>query len=137
MNMDTFIKVPSWAYDFCYYHFFVAIIIVVSSLWSLVQLMLIPSAAKKQFPVIRVALTIVLSGIVTVVLLMMQFWVCRSALAPGRNVSKEQFATMCKNDKDCHLDSSDTTSSCTCGERGLCGGCLYKNTQGTGEYVGF
>ena len=139
-SLDAFIKVPSWAYDFCYYHFFLALIIVVSSLWSLVSLFFLPASVKKQTPYvwISVALTIILSGIVTVVLTMMQFWVCRSALAPGRvqRDTKELFATMCKENKDCQAVSSDTDAGCTCGGRGVCGGCMYTKTQGSGDYEG-
>lgn len=134
--MDAIIRVPTWAYDFCYYYLIVAIFVAVATVYSVVLLVASP-IKKKIVPI----LTLLSSGVVTVVLTMMQFWVCRSALAPTTKqvATAEKFATMCANDKDCQAATSDTTATCTCGGRGMCTGCLYRNTQGTtgGDYAGF
>ncbi len=111
--MESVIQVPSWAYDFCYYYYFAAIVVAALSLWSIVHLLMLPSAIKKSMSVPWLVLTMLLSGIVSVVLMMMQFWICRSALDPRK---KETFATMCGNGEDCQ-------NSCTCGGRGTCGRC--------------
>ena len=132
--MESIIRVPAWAYDFCYYNLAMAALVVVATLYSVVLLLLAPglSFMKKFFPI----LTLLSSGLVTVVLTMMNFWVCRSALAPKK---QEPFAVMCANDKDCQAASTDTSKSCTCGGRGVCGGCMYAKTQGAsgGDYPGF
>lgn len=149
--MESIIRVPAWAYDFCYYNLAMAALVVVATLYSVVLLLLAPglSFMKKFFPI----LTLLSSGLVTVVLTMMNFWVCRSALAPNKNketfrdrpsapggrFGSETFAVMCANDKDCQAASTDTSKSCTCGGRGVCGGCMYAKTQGAsgGDYPGF
>ena len=112
--METVIQVPAWAYDFCYYYLFFAIIIAVSSLWSIAHLIMLPSTIKKSLSVPWLIVTMLMSGIVTIVLTMMQFWVCRSALEPRK---KEAFASMCGNDMECKQ------SNCNCGGRGRCGNC--------------
>ena len=76
------VKVPAWAYDFCYYYLAVAAVVVVYSLFTLGRLVMLPSLVKKAVPVTAVAVSLILSGAVTVLLTMMQFLVCRSELAP-------------------------------------------------------
>lgn len=78
--MEAVTTPPSWAYDFCYYFLGAAAVITVASIYSLVLLWSMPS--KKGVPIVWVSANIILSAVVAVVLTMMQFWVCRSALAP-------------------------------------------------------
>ena len=127
--MDTLnmvVKVPVWAYDFCYYYLAVAGVVVVYSLYSIVQLLLLPAAVQKVVPVFAVAFALLVSGSVTVLLTMMQFWVCRSALEP-----RERFADKCKSDDDCTALAGTQRSGapCTCGGRGFCGGCTVNNNM--------
>jgi len=129
--LNMVVQVPAWAYDFCFYYLAVAAVVVVYSLYSLVQLFMLPALVKKVVPVTSIAIALVLSGAVTALLTMMQFWVCRSALAPhtaekfashnmgvrsgvkeqfasnnmrgvlGGPVGVEQFAVTCKKPEDC------------------------------------
>jgi hypothetical protein len=128
--MDTFkkiVEVPSWAHDFCYYYLAVAGIVVLYSLYSLWQLFTLPGIVRKFVPTASMALALILSGAVTTVLAMMQFWICRSALAPAR---KEGFAVACKSDADCTaVGGVPQGSLCSCGGRGFCGGCVMQNNM--------
>jgi hypothetical protein len=121
--MEAVLDAPAWAYDFCYYYAFVAAIVVVSTVYSLVKLMMLPSLAKKFLPMTSLTLTLILSAVVTVVLTMMQFWICRGALRP-----KEKFAVRCSGTSECtDVMGLPQNSDCTCGARGFCGGCKMRN----------
>jgi len=122
-SLNTLIAVPSWAYDFCYYYFFVAVLVVVTTVVTILQLVLLPASVKKAAPVTITILALLLSALVTSILAMMQFWVCRSALKP----STENFAVQCKTTGDCKAVTGDGGKSCECGGRGLCGGCVMQN----------
>ncbi len=120
------VKVPSWAYDFCYYYLAVAAIIAVYSLWALVKLFTLPGIVKRFVPVTTMALALILSGAVSVILTMMQFWVCRSALKP----TAEKFAVKCSGTADCGaVGGAPQRDTCSCGGRGLCGGCIMQNNM--------
>ena len=125
--MDSVLATPSWAYDFCYYYAFVAAIVVVSAGYSIVKLLLLPALAKKFVPVTSLVLSLVLSAAVSVVLTMMQFWICRGAL------KREAFAVQCdksKGNADClSVMGTPQSSDCTCGDRGFCGGCVMRNNM--------
>jgi len=123
--LNLVVNVPSWAYDFCYYYLAVAAVVVVFSLYTLVRLFMLPSVVLKVIPVTSVALSLLLSGAVTVLLTLMQFWVCRSALKPRR----EAFAVACKKTEDCTAEAGPQRpdSLCTCGGRGFCGGCTMNS----------
>lgn len=129
--MDSVLATPSWAYDFCYYFAFVAAVVVVTTVYSLVKLMMLPSLAKKFLPMTSLSLTLILSAVVTVVLTMMQFWICRGALKPKekfQNKKIEKFAVRCSGTSDCtDVMGLPQDSDCTCGARGLCGGCKMRN----------
>jgi hypothetical protein len=130
--MDAFnaiVKVPSWAYDFCYYYLAAAAVVVVYSLYSIVSLLMLPAAVKKSVPVVSIVVALLLSGLVSSVLVMMQFWICRSALRPS---TVEKFAVACANDGDCVAAAgAPQDSSCTCGARGVCGGCISRSSWGS------
>ncbi len=122
------IQVPSWAFDFCYYYLAVAALIAVYSIWALVKLFSLPGMIKKFVPTTTMAVALVLSGAFSVLLSMMQFWVCRSALAPA--AAKEKFAVACKSGEDCTaVMGTPQKDTCTCGARGLCGGCTMQNNM--------
>jgi hypothetical protein len=122
--MDAVLATPSWAYDFCYYYAFVAAIVVVSAGYSVVRLLLLPALAKKVVPVTSLVISLVLSALVTVVLTMMQFWICRGAL------KHEPFAVQCKSPDDCtDVTGTPQGPDCTCGGRGFCGGCVMQNNM--------
>ena len=123
--LNLVVKVPAWAYDFCYYYLAVAAVVVVYSLFTLGRLVMLPSLVKKAVPVTAVAVSLILSGAVTVLLTMMQFWVCRSALAPRT----EKFAVACKKTEDCTAvaGTQKPGSLCSCGGRGFCAGCTMNS----------
>lgn len=127
--MNMLIQVPSWAYDFCYYYLAVAAVVAVFSVYTIVKLFMLPSMVKKVIPTTMVAVSLLLSGGVSILLTMMQFWVCRSALAP--RVMKEKFAVTCKNTGDCLAvaGTQRSDSLCTCGDRGLCAGCTMNSNM--------
>lgn len=127
--MESILNTPSWAYDFCYYYAFVAAIVVVSTVWSLVKLNMLPAIAKKLLPMTSITVTMLLSALVTVVLTMMQFWICRGALNPAKTA--EKFAVTCTNGvEDCTaVMGTPQGPDCTCGARGLCGGCVMQNNM--------
>ena len=123
-----FIQVPSWAYDFCYYYLAVAALIAVYSIWALVKVFSLPGMIRKFVPTTTVALALIISGGFSVLLTLMQFWVCRSALAPS--AAKEKFAVKCSGEEDCKaVMGQPQGSTCTCGARGLCGGCTMRNNM--------
>jgi len=123
--LNMVVPVPAWAYDFCHYYLAVAAVIVVYSLYSMVQLFMLPATVKKMVPVTGVALSLLLSGGFSVLMAMMQFWICRSALAP----KMEKFAVTCKSVDDCTAVAGPQKpgSLCTCGKRGFCAGCTMDN----------
>jgi len=128
------VNVPSWAYDFCYYYLAVAAAITVLSLYNLVQLVFLPSVVHKVVPTTTIVINLVIATAVTVLLTMMQFWICRSALKPSSG--KESFAVTCSKDEDCTavMGTQAAGAPCTCGARGLCGGCVMNNTMESGKH---
>lgn len=124
--LNAVVQVPSWAYDFCYYYLAVAALVVVTTLWGVVKMLALPGIVKKFIPATGIILSLLLSGAVTTVLAMMQFWVCRSALKP----STEKFAVACSSDADCTaVMGTPQNSLCSCGGRGFCGGCVMQNNM--------
>lgn len=115
--MDAVTTPPSWAYDFCYYFLGAAAVITVASIYSLVLLWSMPS--KKGVPIVWVSVNIVASAVVAVVLTMMQFWVCRSALAPK---TVERFFA---------------GAECSCGGAGTCPVCLALKKPVAGDLPGW
>lgn len=130
--LNAIIRVPSWAYDFCYYYFAVAVIVALYSLYSMVQLFLMPGAYKRVIPFISTVLALGLSSLVSIVLALMQFWVCRSALKPAdvASAKNENFEIACKSGEDCTaVAGTPQGSDCVCGGRGVCGGCVMQNNM--------
>ena len=133
------ITVPSWAYDFCYYYFAMAVIVALYGVYALFQLFTLPGMIKKFVPTTTIAIGLILSIGLSVVLSLMQFWICRSALAPAAGKEKfavksksgkEHFAVKCANDADCQaVMGTPQGSQCSCGGRGLCGGCVMQNNM--------
>ena len=135
--LNSLITVPSWAYSFCYYFLVLAVLLAGLSLWSVLELILMPSSLRKSLPMMSMILRIVLNGAVAVVLFMMNFWICRSALKP---VVKEKFAVRCSGTGDCLavMGTQPEGSLCSCGGRGLCGGCVMNNNmEPQGEFMPF
>jgi hypothetical protein len=127
--LNMVVQVPSWAYDFCYYYLAVAAVVVVYSLYSIFQLLTLPAVVQKVVPVASLTISLVISGVVATLLTMMQFWICRSALAPRRLA--EKFAVQCKTSEECLgvAGTQNGRSSCGCGERGLCAGCVMNSNM--------
>ena len=124
------VPVPSWAYDFCYYYLALAALIVVFSVYSIVQLIFLPAIVQKVLPTGVIAINLAISATVTVLLTMMQFWICRSALKPSPAVL-EKFAVACASDQDCVAvaGTQPEKSLCNCGGRGYCGGCVMNSNM--------
>ena len=126
-KLNAIITVPSWAYDFCYYYFAVAAIVVFYTLYAVWQLLTLPGIVKKFVPITSLVISALLSGALVAVTTMMQFWICRKALVP----STEKFAVKCSGTSDCLAvnGTQPPGSTCSCGGRGLCGGCVMNNTM--------
>lgn len=155
--MDAFNKivaVPTWAYDLCYYYLAIAVIIVAYTLYALFRLVMLPGVVKKFVPVITLAIGLILSGGVSAVLTMMQFWICRSALSPAQVREKfangngqkqqqpsqgqgpmppatsEQFAVQCASDADCQaVNGTQPGGSPGRCQGGTCGGYTFNNNM--------
>ena len=99
------------------------------SVYTIVQLFLMPGAYKRVVPFVSTVLALGLSSLVSIVLALMQFWVCRSALKPAAaEAKKEAFAVACKSGEDCTaVAGTPQGSTCACGGRGVCGGCVMQN----------
>lgn len=152
-SINTMIQIPSWAYDFCYYYFAVAVLIALFSIYAIVQLFLMPNSYRRVIPFVSTVIAMSLSSIISVVLALMQFWVCRAALKPtsvpakiavqsqqqnmgmgmgmGMGRMNEPFADACKTPGDCTAISGtpQTSGMCVCGGRGVCGGCTMQNNM--------
>jgi hypothetical protein len=135
--MNMVLETPSWAYDFCYYYAFVAAIVVVTSVYSLVQLFMLPALAKKFLPMTSLTVSLILSAIVSVVLTMMQFWICRGALKTKENFAAkanakavEKFAANCQSGEDCTaIMGTPQPNYAVCGDRKKCGGYVMQNNM--------
>lgn len=144
--MDAFnriVAIPAWAYDFCWFYFAVAVLILVNGLWALWSLFSLPAMVKKIVPTTSVAFAIILSGGFSILMAMMQFWICRGALRPtgkeafavakraGSGAMMEKFAVTCTGDADCTavMGTQPAGSLCTCGARGFCAGCVMNNNM--------
>jgi hypothetical protein len=136
------IAVPSWAYDFCYYYFAMAVIVALYGVYALFQLFTLPGMVKRFIPTTTIAIGLILSITLSTVLSLMQFWICRSALSPAAarkegfvaksngKSGKEHFAVKCSSDADCQaVMGTPQGSTCACGGRGLCGGCVMQNNM--------
>jgi hypothetical protein len=130
--VNMIVNVPSWAYDFCYYYLAVAAVVTVFSLYTLVRLTFLPSIVHKVVPTAEIVINLVIATAVTVLLTMMQFWICRSALKPSK---VEKFAVTCAKDEDCTAvaGTQPPGASCTCGARGFCGGCVMNSNMESGK----
>lgn len=143
--LNRIVAVPAWAYDFCWFYFAVAVLILVNSVWALWRLFSLPSLVKKVIPTTSITIAILLSGAFSIVLSMMQFWICRRSLAPAGKKETfadlrkkgmlsgvaEKFAVACSTDADCTAvtGSQPAGSLCSCGGRGFCGGCVMNNNM--------
>lgn len=149
--MNMVLETPSWAYDFCYYYAFVAAIVVVTSVYSLVKLFMLPALAKKFLPMTSLTVSLILSAVVSVVLTMMQFWICRGALKTEENFANkrkqaqaraqakphrrhmsgaEGFAANCQSGEDCTaIMGTPQRDYAECGDRKKCGGYMMQNNM--------
>lgn len=143
--INAVIAVPRWAYDFCNYYLIMAVIMALYGVYALFKLFTLPGMIKKFIPTTTIAIGLILSIGLSVVLSMMQFWICKSALAPVAGKEKfadaagaksgsvkkaEPFAVKCSGDADCQaVMGTPQGSGCSCGGRGLCGGCVMQNNM--------
>jgi len=140
--LNRIVAVPTWAYDFCHYYLALALIIAIYTVWGVVKLLSLPSFVKQALPTPMLVFLMLLSGGISVLLSMMQFWVCRAALHPAAAHEKftnhqktmkltEKFAAKCASDADCLAiaGTQRADSLCSCGGRGLCGSCMMNNNM--------
>lgn len=130
--LNMIVTVPSWAYDFCYYYLAVAAVVTVFTIYTLVRLAFLPSIVHKVVPTTEIVINLVVSAVITLLLMTMQFWICRSALKPSK---VEKFAVTCGKDEDCTAVAGTQRegSPCTCGARGFCGGCAMNSNMESGR----
>jgi hypothetical protein len=127
--VKSVIAQPAWAHDFCYYFLAAAVVTAVYGIYVIFQMMTLPGLIKRLVPTTSVTIALVLSIGLSVVLSMMQFWICRSALAPS-DTKAEKFAVKCASDADCGaVAGMPQGPTCGCGGRGLCGGCVMQNNM--------
>ena len=86
-SIKKLIEKPAWAYDFCYYFLAAAAVIAIYGVYTMIRLFTLPTIVQKFVPTTMIALSITFSVILSVILAMMQFWICRTALVP---VEKKQ-----------------------------------------------
>lgn len=128
--INAVIQVPAWAYDLCWYYFAIAAVVAILGVTSLVQLFLVPGSVRRFVPTAFLALTIIVTVGINVIFALMQFWICRSALRAPAAAKKEPFAVACSNDQDCQaVNGTPQGSTCACGGRGVCGGCVFQNNM--------
>jgi hypothetical protein len=84
-------EAPAWAYDFCYYYMAVAILAALYGAYAIYRIFTLPSIVQKFVPTVAITLSIAFGAILSIVLAMMQFWICRSALEP-RGPKKDEVA---------------------------------------------
>jgi hypothetical protein len=108
--VKSVIAQPAWAHDFCYYFLAAAVVTAVYGIYVIFQMMTLPGLIKRLVPTTSVTIALVLSIGLSVVLSMMQFWICRSALAPS-DTKAEKFAVKCASDADCGAVAGGSTGS--------------------------
>jgi hypothetical protein len=132
-SLKRVVEVPAWAYDVCWYYFAIAAIMTVYAVWGIFKIATLPGIVKRFVPTTALIIGTALSSAVVILLTMMQFWICRSALAPAKAAAgskKEPFAVACKSGTDCTaVMGTPQGSMCTCGGRGFCGGCVMQNNM--------
>jgi hypothetical protein len=125
---SSVVNTPSWAKDLCWYYFAVAALMAVYGLWALIHLF--TTVAKKGVSVWPLAIGVILSVGVTVILALLQFWICRGALGAA---AKEKFAVQCNSKEDClAVTGNPQGATCDClkrGSTGHCGGCTMQNNM--------
>ena len=128
--INAVIQVPAWAYDLCWYYFAVAAVVAVLGVASIVQIFMIPGSIRRFVPTAFLALTIIITVGINVILALMQFWICRSARKAPVAAKKESFAVACSSSQDCPaVNGTPQGSTCACGGRGVCGGCVFQNNM--------
>ena len=143
------LQVPFWAYDLCYYYLALAVVVMVATVGGILSVIMAPGAMKSLLPTMGLVAWFVFTGLVSSVLAMMQFWICRSALKPQSRVldavaqaasamrpsrgsgTQEGFAVQCSSLSDCTavMGTPQPSGFCECGERGVCGGCTMQNNM--------
>lgn len=126
--LNRIVAIPAWAYDFCWFYFAAAVLVFINAVWAVWRVFSLPGLVRKVLPTTSIVVGLLLSGALTVVLAMMQFWICRGALAP--KVS-EKFAVACVSGGDCTavMGTQPPGSACTCGARGFCASCVMNNNM--------
>jgi hypothetical protein len=121
--IDRLLATPSWAYQACYVYPTIAFISILFGIIGVVSMVMLPAATKKSVPIGMVISSSIIQMVVLAFFALMNFWICRGALA-----TKEKFAVTCKSTDDCQgVMGLPQSSECQCGARGLCGGCVMRN----------
>lgn len=132
--LQSLLAVPSWAVNFCPVYLIAAAIVVVANFSVFLAILFLGPAfraalsASLKMTATAILITLGLNTVVIVFMALLQFWVCKSALTS--NQVKEAFAVKCKSLQDCTAVAGvPQGTACTCGERGVCGGCTFQNNM--------
>jgi hypothetical protein len=117
---------PSWVASGCYIFLAVAIVLAISAVYNVFILYSLPASVVKGIPLLPTAITLLLSAGLSILLAMMQHWMC-TAVFP---VKTEAFAVPCKNDAECvAVMGSPQRDYAACGARGTCGSYTMQNNM--------
>jgi hypothetical protein len=87
-TIQSLLATPSWAYDACYVIPIVMSMSILFAVIGIIRMFMLPASVKQMVPFSLVILISILNIAVGVFVSLMSFWICRGALAPG----KEKFS---------------------------------------------
>ena len=88
---------PSWVASGCYIILAVAIVVGIFAIYNVFVLYGLPASVVKGVPLLPVAISLLLSAALSILLAMMQHWMCTTVF-PAKT---EAFAVPCNNNQDC------------------------------------
>lgn len=120
------IQPPTWVASGCYIFLAIAIVLAVYAVYNVFVLYGLPASVVKGIPLLPVAISLLLSAGLSILLAMMQFWIC-STVFPAKT---EAFAVPCKTNEDCSaVMGAPQRDYAACGARGTCGSYTMQNNM--------
>lgn len=121
---------PSWVASGCYVFLAVAIVLAIFAVHNVFELYSLPASMfKKGTSVLSIAVSLLLTAAFSVLMAMMQYWMCSSVFKSGPP-TKESFAVPCKTDAECTaVMGSPQRDYAACGARGTCGSYTMQNNM--------
>lgn len=117
---------PSWVASGCYIFLAVAIVVGIFAIYNVFVLYGLPASVVKGVPLLPVAISLLLSAALSILLAMMQHWMCTTVF-PAKT---EAFAVPCQTNQDCTaVMGSPQRDYAACGARGSCGGYTMQNNM--------